>query len=672
MAFDDRRSLGLLHVAALALVVGFSVHAVRSRPETRLIGQTKVNAGTTLSTRDGKTQRAWDMDLRLDSSVKPPGWPWILHEGKHPGEGYELHWLPDQQVLQIRREHPDVFLLGSVRLATPPARVSFQRRGGLLLALADDLVVLRCLDPDGPLDEGPLAWGCSTSGTLGEATLTVQAVNLPIPQWGSSPVSPDPTDKITPQRTDQTFLAVAGALQHQADPGETLRTFARARELLGARRGIPDANQESRALAPSDRARLGLWLTLARIRWQLDSIDPGTEAAFQSVDEEIESLFTSALPSSGAGGGAKHATPNPELAGILMSLTEILAQRACAIPPTALSARPEEVNQRILVHRGQWLDLLGRVAANTLTVAEDSLAPDDAAQLRLLLHAVGCLQDDQDDDDLTANFARPLPVPLDAPPWLDTRWRAFAGGDPRSESFPPMAGGSGPVGMAIDTLAAYVDLTPVSAVSLRHLVLERLRRRDALLALGSEAEEQRRDLEDSALRACDSPAIPLRERLLTRALVVLHLGAARPLLLRPLHDALIASDLVRTDPLAFAFDQLLRKRHRDTLALSDGALPTDLPDSAAISRYFPEYQVLMDGSSASVTRIWRVRLPHAQALAVALTMREVNGSDPDWSLLDRVPGFTLPLPLLARVRAPAASGGGAAIAPGNSGISVAP
>jgi hypothetical protein len=667
MAFDDRRSLGLLHVTALALVVGFSVHAMRTRPETRLIGQTKVNAGTTLSTRDGKAQRAWDMDLRLDSSVRPPGWPWILHEGKHPGEGYELHWLPEQRVLQLRREHPSVFLLGSARLAAPPERVSFQRRGGLLLAYADGKEVLRCLDPDGPLDSGALAWGCSTSGTLGEATLTVQAVTLAIPVWGSS----GDLDAPVAGRTDGPFLAVAATLQHPGDPLATLRAFARARELLGATRSVPDATQEGRALAPDDRARLGLWLTLARIRWQLDSTDLGSEAAFQSVDDEIESLFTAALPIVEANGG-RRATPHPELAGILMSLTEVLAQRACAIPPTALSARPEEVNARILANRGQWLDLLGRVAVNTLTIAEDRLAPDDAAQLRLLLHAVGCLQVDPGGEDDGTPVAQPLPAPLDAPKWLDTRWRAFAGGDPRSDSFPPMAGGAGPVASAIDTLAAYVDLAPVSAVSLRHQVLSSLGRRDALLSLGNEAESQRRDLEDDALRACETANIPSRERLLTRALVVLHLGSARPALLRPMHDALIASDLVRTDPVAFACDQLLRKRHRDVLALSEEAGSQALPDSSAISRYFPEYQVLMDGSAASVTRIWRVRLPHAQALAVALIMREVNGSDPDWSLLDRVPGFTLPLPLLARVRAPAASGGGAAIAPGNSGTSVAP
>ena len=97
-----------------------------------------------------------------------------------------------------------------------------------------------------------------------------------------------------------------------------------------------------------------------------------------------------------------------------------------------------------------------------------------------------------------------------------------------------------------------------------------------------------------------------------------------------------------------------------------------LAPTARIARYFPEYQVLMDGSSAATARIWRVRLPHAQALAVALIMQEVADREPAWGLLERVPGFTLPLPLLARVRAPTAEDPGATISPAPVGGSVAP
>ena len=169
-----------LHLAVFAAVIGLSIFAIRSRPHSRLIGQAKVNAGTTLSlhAEDSATKsvtlglvdhtlshRSWDMDLTLDLSIRPPGWPWILHEGKHPGEGYELHWLPDRHVLQVQRARPGSFLLGSCRLTAMPNQISFQRRGGLLVVIADGVQVLRCLDPDGPLDDTPQAWGCSTSGT---------------------------------------------------------------------------------------------------------------------------------------------------------------------------------------------------------------------------------------------------------------------------------------------------------------------------------------------------------------------------------------------------------------------------------------------------------------------------------------------------------------------------
>lgn len=675
MPLTDRRSLGWFQIAVLLVVVALSAHAVRTRPETRLIGQAKVNAGTTLSAREDGPHRSWDMDLRLDQSVRPPGWPWILHEGKNPGEGYELHWLPEQRVLQVYRSGLSNFLLGSIQLLKQPARVSFQRRGGLLLVASDGLQVLRCLDPDGPPTNGPRSWGCSTSGTLGEATLTVQIEHPQIPLWASSPPhASDPVDaNAQPLRTDGPFLAVGAALRARDGEASSAHAFGKAREQLGLRRGAADAEQPGRSLTPADRARLRLWLSLARIRGQLGAVDAGDVSAFQQVEEEIETLFTA----TDHDGTLRSGAPVPELPGIFMSLTEPLTRRACTIPSAALTQTPELVNASILAHRSRWISLLGRVTSRTLALASDSLSTADTSQLRLLLHAAGCLRSTDPEplahhDGSDGWTGAPLPLPLDAPPWLAARWRAFAGDDPGVDSFQPMGGGSSPVTVSIDLLAAYDDMDPVPAISLRHVTLDCITRRDRLLTLGLEAEVDRQRLEDEALRACDRPEVPPRERLLTRALIVLHLGDARPALLRPLREALEASGLVRTDPVGFAIDQLLVARYGTTVAGS-AAQGTTL--KAQIERFFPEYQVLMDGSPAASARIWRVRLPHAQALAVALSMQEVAGLQPSWALLERVPGFTLPLPLLARVRAPATTSGGAAIAPlapGSTGSSVAP
>ena len=667
MAYGAPRPLHWFHVVVLSVLVGLSMHALRSQPKSRLTVQAKVNAGATLSDPKGESSdpkgegyRAWDMDLRLDASVKPPSW--VLHEGKHTGDGYELHWLPEQQNLQALRTQPEPLLLGSVRLAAQPTRISFRRRGGEISVLSDEVLVLRCLDPDGPQSGGPTAWGCATAGTLGDATLTVQTVELVVPAWGSEPVG-----KIAnPERTDEPFLAVADALHAPADPEKAAMMFGRARSLLGTVRFLSDQEQPGRALAPSDQARLRLWLSLARIRWHLATTDAGDPAAFPSVADELETLLTATNQDPTLSGMRV-----PELPGILMSLTGPLARRALTIPTSTRGDRQEVINDPIFDHRRRWLDLLGTVVARSADQARSSLPRADLQQLHLLAHAAGCLRviDGGVIPEDGQWSGRPLPAPLDAPPWLASRWRAFSGGAPGVTMLPPFPpDGAGQVTQALNLLADYVDLDPLPAVDLRNFILGKLARRDVLMALGQEKESERRELADEAWRACDRPEVPLRERVLSRVLVALKLGTERPSLLRPERDNLAASGLVHTDPLAFALDQLL-VTHIDNPAGGDSG--TEAADRARIradvERFFPEYQVLMDGSQQAATRIWRVRLPHAQALAVALIMQEILGDvPPDWALLERVPGFTLPLRLLTPVRSASSTAPGATLAPGSS------
>jgi hypothetical protein len=82
---------------------------------------------------------------------------------------------------------------------------------------------------------------------------------------------------------------------------------------------------------------------------------------------------------------------------------------------------------------------------------------------------------------------------------------------------------------------------------------------------------------------------------------------------------------------------------------------------------------LLSGSPDAIDHIWlhaESILPPAQALGVALAMREVHlqlgtqpaprpdatAADPDWNLLRRLPCWTLPLDGLAGGSAPAADG----------------
>lgn len=677
--FTRREARWKVFTLVLILVVALTWWAARLQPPARLIGHARVVSGVTIAAPPGHLHpfRSWVAVLTLDPTLRPPMPEWELREGRQPGEGYELRWVPSLPGLQVwRGARP--FLLGTVNLPHPPGRVAFTRRGARLTVEVDGRLALTCLDPQGapesdPAISGPRTWTCSTRATLGDSTLTIQhlgddrawGADLPVLQAGDLRLAglmegAEQGEHEALSRSDLALLAVRHCLVQvdaAKEPGAVLHALHLAHSAIDPIPEIGDYDDESwsplrimarTARADVERSRLRLWLALARARHALGPRlgDPGLD------DEPLPTGSSATGPASAETLAARNRAvlagqeidemaqaagdpPPPELTGAWLSLLPRLSELACQQPSYPLD--PREVVER----RRPWLSLLGSTAAGILRTSSRALSAEQQLSLRLLLHQVGCLRQAArgsaalgDDDPLA--YDRPRPTPVDAPPWATLRWRAFALADPASglgES-PPLPD-VGPVADAIITMER--------AFGLRSLVLCRLRaevvRTVAAAELASDRDARTRALDDLDLALA---AAPLREAALARALAALRLGDARSVQRAhtQLSTQLDGQPLHAIDPLAHALAALLRHRYPQ---FSAQATVKELP-----ARLQP-YADLLSGGSRSLEAIWIHDLPPAQAITAALAMQEAlgpkGGAGPDWSLLRPFPSPNLPLDL---------------------------
>ncbi len=637
-------------------LVALSTWGLHLAPHTRLVGSARVYAGTILPARFAGASTTWDMDLRLDPSIRPPGPAWSLHEGRRPGEGYQLRWLPDRGILQVHRSLPVPALLGSVRFNRPPTKISFRRRGGEVSVFVDGIVALRCLDPMPqamPSEEvTDHFWGCqcTTGGDLGESILTVQTSPLAGPRWGSDGNPGTDDEERLRTRSDHTLLRVRAALAAvTANDPDAPRWLGLANAALGVARddlaplrglpprypdiaGVPESVR-SRGTSGDDRMRLTQWLALARIQWWLiqeDAENRNLDLARLAIQDLME---------------LGQRSNSPEYPGMLLSLVPRLSAAASRVQ--ARNEHPRDVADR----RRRWLDLLAAVTDAAIATASTHLGHDDQYLLALVRQACAVLGGHGDRADA-------LPLPLEAPPWMAVRWRLLAGDPPRSNDLPPLPEGSSGLAPAIDQLlGSAVDLPRYAAGA---ECLASLKRRETALAKGAEGRIAARLQEDQAARIIDDPRLTARDRAIGAALAALAIGPTRPALLLAARDALIPASVVRArsqdlattpvlaeqDPLAWACLQLLLHRHPDLL-------PND--DTGKVYRNVrapDEYANLLSGDASAYGWIWLVRLPPAEALAAALAAQELrvgrerDGALPDWSLLEEVPNLGLPLRLL--------------------------
>jgi hypothetical protein len=294
-------------------------------------------------------------------------------------------------------------------------------------------------------------------------------------------------------------------------------------------------------------------------------------------------------------------------------------------------------------------------------------------QLKLLVHGAECLRGppapDQESATRTTTVDHPQwprPTPIEAPDWLVSRWRAFAGNDPGGPNFaspiPASPDERNPIRPALDHLIQIAAFEPVAAVMMRARIL------DALAALpANPTQEAHRIVEQKALDIARSQTAPAREAVLASALLALRgfgdpAQALSDLDWDPRHVELKGDGTIpwyRRDALAYALYRLIQ--HRQAEASSSSAAnnpltkPDDLPDGLG------PFTRLLSGKPDATHEAWLTDpqvLPPAQALAAALAMQEVAGapgSKPQWGLLDQLPCYTLPLGLMKRSEAPGGS-----------------
>lgn len=598
-----RRRWGLLIV--VFVVLGLSHWAWRIKPDSTLVATARARQTATLSAENPyETVHA---RIILDFRTGPAPARWVLHEGQHPGAGYELHWLPERLALRLVQVGDSVRILGTAFLAHGPRFVEFRRQGLRLMVMTDGRAVLNVIDalPTRP----PRAWAWQAAADVGDVVLSLHDDRGTADQADACLVSGDHAALEALLRDTaylNTPLHVLARLRLAilADPASVTAWENAQRDARSALRSLGDAH--------ADAAGIDAWLAWCRVRAAVARI----AAEPQGVSAAAELLAERA------------AVPGPasELPGLLLDQMVRLLTRASQRPARAVPVAEVMALQRRLL---QAAERLGHAAIERESAALNT-SDYEYWMLRLVVHAASALRG-----------APTQPTPADGPMWLAERWRAFAGRAPRSGHLPPTGAGwmeRDPLAVAMEHLVAQARFEPVQALALTEQVRQYV------------------DLDDdgrSALAVCESaPPEAARQAMFTRAILALHgigsVEAARAVLQRPDGDGMpIAVD----DPLGYALERLLasglrRPGDRDELIMAGVmALPEPLRWA----------EPLLNGAASAPAEAWRLAPERPfEAIAAALIMQELVGSEADWALLEARPHFTVPLELIIpRVAQPA-------------------
>lgn len=626
------RSILLLALAVVAVV---SVWSWQVQPETTQLGFARIPGGArssvVLSNQNAEAPRnlpcpAWRMHLRVDAGLKPPGPAWMMFEGARPGDGYELNWQPGRLSLTLTRGNP-ALVLGVTSLDHFPQQVVLARHGFHLEVWADDVQVLTILDPQ--TTAAATAWGFQAAGPMEGSTVSLHDDRRLLPATTAAALSGDGValQRVLsdPMQDDHALFITRQALMLDAEKSTTEKSAAV--KAAGAAIGAFSTNSTT-------LGELRQWLAWgdAQVALVRQDLDAATRTA-QAVQVLID---------------LANQQPAGESAGLAMDLLERLV-RACARPPYRA---PEDVVR----WREAWLGVLADCATSALTHSSPAIPDDWRWQLRLIIHGADCLRS-----------RAPRPTPAEAPEWVVSRWRAFAGGNPGGVAFsrpiPQSVDERNPIRPALERLIQLAAFEPggIAAVAMRAAIIDALET-SAPPNPGPETLEHQRTLNRArALEAIREPNAPLREAVLAQAILALQ-GIGDPVAAlhaldhddhhrAPTGDGTVP--LARRDPLAYALYRLLRYRRQGSAPVpEDGPFgPKEQLPEALVS----PFGRLLSGRPEATQEAWLTDasvLPATQALAAALAMQEVlhvDGALPNWSLLDQLPCFTLPLRLMKPV-----------------------
>jgi hypothetical protein len=615
---------------AFLTVVVVSAWSWWVQPETSQLGFARIPGGAQSSliltneqavTPLNAPSVAWRMHLRLDSGFKAPGPSWVMFEGQRLGQGYELHWQPARLCLTLLRSAAPL-VLGAVKLEQIPNQVTLVRRGFYLQIIADERVVLSVVDPQ--TTPATHAWGFQAAGPMEGSTVSLFDEQRGVPITTVAALSGNQKELqailLTPSTDDHVLFAVRQALTLDAEKNLAEKNSA----LLQAKAALGVFTAETPL-----RIELEHWLAWAQLH-----------AALARNDGDAVSVATAAMINFAT---RCHSHPTEETIGLAMELLDPLVRR-CARP---IPRAPADV----LAWRATWFSMLELCATIALEHQSPVLSNEWQWQLKILVHASLCLRG-----------LPGKPTPAEAPEWVTTRWRAFAGGNPGVSVFPPVPQSSAdernPIRSTIDRFMQLAAFEPggMNAVALRAKIMAALSAPPINQSLTSNHAR--------ALEVINQVEAPARELILTRALLALQdvgdtqgdvqaaLNALDP---DPQHRAPISDGeipLARRDPFAYALFSLLQYRHQGSnkspQPLDPFSKPLELPEALQ-----GPYGRLLSGQPYATHEVaWLPDpnvLPPVQTLAAALAMQEVLGNgagSANWSLLDQIPCFTLPTHLM--------------------------
>ena len=628
---------------ALVLVAVVSVWSWWVQPETTQLGFARIPGGASssvvLNNLNAKAPGnqpcpAWRMHLRVDQNIKLPAAAWVMFEGGKIGEGYELAWQPQRMSLTLSRNKIAPLVLGVTSLDHLPLQIALVRHGFQLEVWADEVLVLSVLDPQ--TTPAATAWGFQAAGPM-EGTISLHDDRRLLSAITAGALAGDEA-MLQHVLTDPTAEHHALFLTRQALIFNTEKINNDILE--NAQKSAEKSAENGADHAPKPIVNeLRQWLAWNDIHIGLSRPERDSATRAQRTIKAVDKLLEFIKQQ-----------PINESAGLTMELLDRFV-RVCARPPS--NSTPEDV----MLWRDQWFDILDRCATATLTHSSAAIPDDWRWQLQLIIHGAHVLR------------GRPAkPTPAEAPEWVVSRWRAFAGGNPGGTSFsnpiPLVAEERNPIRPALESLIQLAAFDPggLAAVTMTAAIMDALESPIPPNAGPEVIEALQRQNHQRALDATNAKTAPAREAALAKALLALQgIGdpteALRLLDVDDRHQAPTSdgtTPLARSDPLAYALYRLLQYRRQSAPTHGEGPFATHEPLPAALSSSFGP---LLSGRPEATQEAWSTNptvLPPIQALATALAMQEVTRTVtktalPNWALLDQLPCFTLPLRLMKPV-----------------------